>query len=175
MQHHRGVKTILSGLCLVLLVTGGLFTIVGSGGGGGDSAPPPEGAVRLFNHLTCVGGNTVGTLAVGGKTMVANSNQWSPCRFYAPGSYNARATLSTGRCGTWAWNNLANTNVANDCTEVYRIEIRNKIPFMTVNRACPGDCVGTSSLDTESADTGEEIAIEGTLVDEPDAGYSFEE
>jgi len=35
--------------------------------------------------------------------------------------------------------------------------------------------VGSSSLETENADTMEEIAVEGILVDKPDIEYSFEE
>jgi len=174
MRDQKRFKAILAGLCIILLTAGGWLMIVASGGGG-DGETPQEGAVRLLNTLTCNGESTVATLAVGGKTMRSEGGQWSPCQFYPPGEHVARATLQTKRCGTWSWDNLSKAIVANDCTQVYRTYVKDGKPALRWDRVCPGDCVGSSSLGTESADTMEGIAVDGILVDKPDIEYSFEE
>jgi len=172
-RDQKRSKSILAGLYIVLLAAVGWLTIVACGDGDGET--PQEGAVRLLNSITCYGESTVGTLAVGGKTMRSDTSQWSPCRFYPPGEHVARATLQTQRCGTWSWNNIPKAIVANDCTQVYRMYPQDGKPWLRSDRVCPGDCVGSSSLETENADTMEEIAVEGVLVGESDIEYSFEE
>lgn len=171
MLHHKGFKSVLIGLCLVLLTTGGLFTIVGSGGGGDD--PDPEGAAHMLNQITCsAGGTSTAVWTFGGQQMVSTNGQWSACARYAPGSYSANLRITVGRCGTYTAN-FARA-VVDACTETLQFRISNNRPAYNITRACPGSCISAKSADAESTEsTTEEVVIELTQVEPGDGGYIF--
>jgi hypothetical protein len=172
MLHHRGVKPILIALSIVFLVTGGIFTIVGSGGGGGDDSPS-QGAARLKVSVWCGGTNVVeARLVIGGKELKTSSGRSSNCRFFPPGTYNARGVISSPRCGTYRAN--VTTTITENCTNNFDIVPGSgAAPVLRQTKNCPGSCIGPASVETEQQDS---ISYEtGETDDAIIAEFSLEE
>ena len=161
MQHNRVFKSILIGLCLILLVGGGLVAIVGSGGG--DSRTP-QGAMQTFlsGNIAC-GGRSFVQVTIGGQVMNTSRGNLSGCVFLPPGTYNANVRLSAPGCPTLIYN--ISMNITDRCTtrlNMLRINPGNVLVFSR-GQACPGNC--NPKLDGEAEDLIEEAveldSIEG--------------
>ena len=147
-----GIKAIFIGLCIVLLATGGIFTIVGSGGGGGDDNPS-NGAARLKVSVWCDGTNVVeGRLVIGGKELKTSSGRMSNCRFFPPDTFNVRGVISSPRCGTYTAN--FTTTITENCTTNFDIVAGSgAAPVIRQTKNCPGSCIGPASVEAEQDDS----------------------
>ena len=169
MQHYRWGRSIIIGICLVLLTSGGLLTIVGSGGGGGDD-PDPVGAVRFMNDLICGGRAFSARLTMGGRSINAMSGRWSGCMNFPPNTYSAEVFFVA--CGR-SFRGTVNIPVQDQCTTNVKLTIRSGRFFIEYPRACPGVCISGKAEDATSSETSA-TAYEEIIFDEPLQKFDLE-